>query len=116
MKSLFFVFFSFFLFTATFAANEAPAKKVKEVVIQTSAQCGMCEERLEKALYKVKGVKSVALNLENKKITILYKTKHTNADALRKVIANTGYDADKVEADKKAYEALPTCCQKGGHS
>lgn len=115
MKSLFFVFFSLLLFTTSFAGNEAPTKGIEEIVIQTSAQCGMCEERLEKALYKVKGVKSVTLNLEDKKISILYKSKHTNAEALREVIAQTGYDADAVEADKKAYKALPACCQKGGH-
>ena len=27
----------------------------------------------------------------------------------------TGYDADGIPADEKAYHALPTCCKLGGH-
>jgi copper chaperone CopZ len=89
-----------------------PEPKTKEIKIQTSAVCGMCEERLETNLAFEKGVKSVELDDETKILTIVYKTAKTDPDKLRKAISKLGYDADDVEADPKAYAKLPACCKK----
>jgi copper chaperone CopZ len=99
-------------------AQEAKTKelkepKEKEIKIQTSAICGMCEERLESNLAYEKGVKSVELDDETKILTIVYKTDKTNPEKLRKAISELGYDADDVEAEPKAYAKLPACCKKG---
>lgn len=93
----------------------AQDKGVKEIVISTSAQCGMCKDRIEKELAFTKGVKYANLDLETKDVTIRYKEGKTTADALRKAISKVGYDADDVPADPVAYEKLPACCKKGGH-
>ncbi|GAB4398313.1 MAG: hypothetical protein OHK0053_16670 [Microscillaceae bacterium] len=88
----------------------------QEITIQTSAQCGMCKERIEKALLLEKGVKQATLNLENKTVKIVFNGNQTNAAALRTAIANTGYDADEVPAVAENYQKLPACCKKdGGH-
>jgi mercuric ion binding protein len=92
------------------AQDEEP--KEKEIKIQTSAICGMCEERIESNMAYVKGVKSVELDDETKIVTITYKTAKTDPDKLRKAISELGYDADDVEADAKAYAKLPACCKK----
>ncbi|EAY27043.1 heavy-metal-associated domain-containing protein [Microscilla marina] len=90
-------------------------KKVATLSIKTSAQCGMCKDRIEKAMAYERGVKKAVLDVESKMLTVTYKTRKTNPDKLRKAVSNVGYDADKVIAEQKAYNKLPACCQKGGH-
>jgi cation transport ATPase len=87
-------------------------KNRAEISIQTSAKCGMCKDRLEKEMAYTPGVKSSVLNLDDKKLTIVYNPKKTSPEKLRKVISMVGYDADDVPADKNAHDALPPCCQK----
>lgn len=96
-------------------AEQKKDKSVNKIEIQTSAQCEMCKERLEKDLAYEKGVKFVELDLETKVLTVKYKADKTDADKLRKAVSKIGYDADDVEADPEAYAKLPACCQKGGH-
>jgi len=93
------------------AQDEVP--KEKEIKIQTSAICGMCEERIESNMAYEKGVKSVELDDKTKIVTITYKTAKTDPKKLREAISKLGYDADDVEADPKAYAKLPACCKKG---
>lgn len=90
-------------------------KKTEKVEIQTSAQCTMCKDRIEKNMAYAKGVKSVNLDLETKIITIEYRTDKTDPDKLKESISKIGYDADDAAADIKAYNKLPDCCKKGGH-
>lgn len=85
------------------------------VTIKTSSQCEMCKKRIEKGMSLEKGVKSAILNLDDHTLTVIYKKNKTNPDALRKALANIGYDADDVPANEKAYNKLPDCCKKGGH-
>lgn len=90
-------------------------KKVETISIKTSAQCGMCKDRIEKAMAYEKGVKKAVLDVDSKILTVTYKTRKTNPKKLRKAVSKVGYDADKVVAEEKAYSKLPMCCQKGGH-
>jgi len=92
-------------------ADEKP-KKTETIEIQTSAVCGMCEERIENDLKFEKGIKYVELDDETKIVTVEYRTAKTNPDEIRKAISKIGYDADDVEADPIAYEKLPACCKK----
>lgn len=81
------------------------------IEIKTSAQCGMCKDKLETALRKTKGVVSASLDLENKIFTVAH-NHDTNPEAIRQIISQLGYDADNVPADAKAYDKLPACCKK----
>ncbi|MCX7744601.1 MAG: heavy-metal-associated domain-containing protein [Flavobacteriales bacterium] len=96
-------------------AQQLGTKKIEEAKINTSAQCEMCKERIEKALYKVKGVISANLDLHTKAVTIIYKPHKTNIEALRKAINLAGYNADNSPANTDAYNKLPECCQKVGN-
>ena len=105
-------FLAFMLGTLSMVKGQDPEPKEKEIKIQTSAICGMCEERIETNMAYEKGVKSVELDDKTKIVTIKYKTAKTDPEKLRKAISKLGYDADDVEADPKAYEKLPACCKK----
>ena len=87
----------------------------KETVeILTSASCfeGLCcKDRIEEEMQFTKGVTAVDLDIESQVLTVTFKTKKTDADKLRKVISLLGYNADDIEANKKAHDDLPSCCQ-----
>lgn len=83
--------------------------------IHTSAQCDMCQKRIEEALAFAKGVKYAKLDVDSKVVTVAINPKKTNAAAVKAVINKTGYDADDSPADPAAYEKLHACCKKGAH-
>lgn len=85
----------------------------KEILkVKTSAICEMCKSKIEKNLALTKGVKSANLNLEDKVVTVEYNSEKTNALAIRKAIAEVGYDADDMPAEKAGYDKLSDCCKK----
>ncbi len=92
--------------------NVSLAGDSKKAEIKTSAICGMCKKTIEKGLNKLDGVQKASLDVKTKVATVEYNPKKTNIDKIRKAIANTGYDADKVKANKKAYAKLMGCCKK----
>jgi mercuric ion binding protein len=100
------------LFSVIVLNAQDPDPKIKEIKIQTSAICGMCEERIESNMAYEKGVKSVELDDETKIVTITYRVDKTDPKKLREAISKLGYDADDVKADPKAYAKLPACCKK----
>ena len=81
--------------------------------IFTSAQCigDCCKERIEEEMQFTKGVTAVNLDIESQVLTVTFKTKKNSVEKIRKIISGIGYDADDVEADKKAHDKLPKCCQ-----
>ncbi len=89
----------------------AQDNKFTEIYILTSARCGMCKEKIETAMAYEKGVKEFNLDLNTKKLKVIYDENKTNAVKIRKAISKLGYDADSVKADPKAYKKLPACCK-----
>ena len=90
------------------------APKYATVVIQTSAECEQCEERLENGLNFTKGIKFAELDMVSMKLTVKFKTKTIDLPAIKTKISSLGYSADEVPADPKAFEELPACCKPGG--
>ena len=79
---------------------------------KTSAVCDMCKARIEKSLAYEKGVQSATLDVPSKVLTVSYRADKTNEAALRTAVQKTGYDADALTADARAYNRLPDCCKK----
>jgi copper chaperone CopZ len=97
-----------------FCANNVVAQ-TEVVKIKTSAQCETCKATIEKHMNFEKGVKSAELNIEDKNLTVTYDAKKTTPEKLRIAVTKSGYDADSLLADPKAYKKLRKCCKKGGH-
>jgi copper chaperone CopZ len=110
MKTTALIIFLFF-----FSELALSQKKFEEVIIQTSAQCGDCKERIESKLNYTKGVIFAELELESKKVTVKYKTKFITLLEIKKAIASIGYSADEIKAKEEDVLKLPKCCQPGGH-
>ncbi|MEJ8801721.1 heavy-metal-associated domain-containing protein [Pontibacter sp. H249] len=100
----------------SFGAN-AQNKNEQTVKIKTSAVCDMCKTTLEKAMAYEKGVKKSSLDVDSKILTVVFDSRKTNADNLRKAVNESGYDADNKPASERAYKRLDDCCKKeaGAH-
>ena len=106
------IFFPVVLF---FCTAHLSAQKSQTVTFQTSAQCGMCKERIEKEMNFAPGVQYAELNMDDMSLTIKFKSKKTTADDLRKWVAAIGYTADGVKPKEEDVKKLPLCCQPGSH-
>jgi copper chaperone CopZ len=119
MKNIILIAIAVFAFGTIQAVNvDIPVLMEKDskydtVEIITSANCHMCEERIEHDMSFEKGVKSVDLDLDANVLTIVYKRGKTTEKDLKVALTKIGYDADEMVADQKAHDRLPACCQKG---
>ena len=94
------------------AAAPVAANGTTTVQFKTSAVCDMCKTRIEKSMAYEKGVQSAVLDVPTKVLTVTYKADKTTPAALRTAVQKTGYDADELTADARAYNRLPDCCKK----
>jgi len=90
------------------------SQKAETSIIQTSAQCNDCKERIEGKLNYTKGIKFAELDMETKKVTVKYATKKILLQKIKETIAGIGYDADEVKAKQEDVLKLPKCCHPGG--
>lgn len=112
MKKYLIVMLGILLMNNTFAQDKKA--KYETVVIQTSAECGACKERMEEMFNYTSGVKFAELNLEDKKITVKYQPSKISLTEVKQKIVDLGYDADEMKANPAAQKKLPACCQPGG--
>ena len=87
----------------------------KKAKIMTTAQCNMCKKKIETALNDLEGIEVAELDVTSKKLKVKYDSKKLSLQAIRERVASVGYQADDVKANEEAYNALPGCCQLGGH-
>ena len=97
------------IFSLTMVAQEKKSKN-KKVVIKVAGNCGMCEKRIEKAAYSVKGVKNAEWHVDCQDIHLVIDETKCSADDVAKAIAAVGHDTGKIKADDVVYEKLHGCC------
>lgn len=97
------------LFSLTMVAQEKKSKN-KKVVIKVAGNCGMCEKRIEKAAYSVKGVKNAEWHVDCQDIHLVIDETKCSADDVAKAIAAVGHDTGSIKADNAVYEKLHGCC------
>ena len=97
------------LFSLTMVAQEKKSKN-KKVVIKVAGNCGMCEKRIEKAAYTVKGVKNAEWHVDCQDIHLVIDETKCSADDVAKAIAAVGHDTGTIKADDAVYEKLHGCC------
>ncbi|MFM2189775.1 MAG: hypothetical protein RL491_161 [Bacteroidota bacterium] len=98
------------LFLAMFGT--AAMAQESKITIKTTARCGECKENIEKALMQEKGVRFAELDVKTAVAVVVYNSKKTTPETLRKAISDVGYDADELAANPVAVEKLKPCCKK----
>jgi copper chaperone CopZ len=109
MKQMLFVFF---LIGFASVASAQQQKPITVSINTPTVQCDMCKRKIEDFLKYEEGVTKVVVYPKQKKTTVTYLTDRTNLENIKTAIANTGYDAEEVKAEKDAYNKLPACCKK----
>lgn len=106
------VFFMVALFSLPTTAQETPKKlkKNKNVVFSVNGNCKMCEKRIEKAAYSIRGVKSAEWHVDCQDIHLIIDERKCNVKDVQQAIANAGHDAGTIRATDEAYENLHHCC------
>lgn len=85
---------------------------VSEVRISVpTVQCGSCQNKVEKALRAMAGVKSAQVDLGDKVALVSFEPRKVGLPALEYAIALTGYDANSLKRDSTAYAKLDACCK-----
>ncbi len=97
------------LFSLTMVAQEKKSKN-KKVEFKVAGNCGMCEKRIEKAAFSVKGVKSAEWHSDHGDIHLIIDETKCTANDVAKAIAAVGHDTEFVKAEDTVYDKLHGCC------
>jgi len=73
--------------------------------------CGMCENRIEKAANSVDGLTATNWNKETKMIEVSFDASKTDVNTVHIAIAKAGHDTDLHRAKDETYNTLPECCK-----
>lgn len=76
----------------------------------THGVCGMCENRIEKAL-KVDGISYGDWDVDTHETTVIYNPKKFTPLQIQKLVAKVGHDTELVKADDDVYNSLHDCCK-----
>ena len=98
------------LLTPLFIFSQEKDKNEK-ASFEVLGMCGMCKNRIEKATYKVKGVKYSNWDIPTNKISLIYNGRVTTIQDIRKAIAVAGHDNGTFLATDEAYNNLHGCCK-----
>ena len=91
-------------------AQEKKSKN-KKVEFSVAGNCEMCQKRIEKAAFSVKGVKSANWHIDHKDIHLIIDETKCSVEDVQKAIALAGHDAGKIKTKDEVYNDLHGCCK-----
>ena len=106
MKKIIAITVLLFVGVTTFAQN-----KNAKASIEVDGVCLMCKNRIEKACFKIKGVKSANWNVETHELQLIYNEGKTNLNEIHKSITAVGHDTKALKATDEAYATVHPCCK-----
>ena len=107
MKKILFIL----LLIPIFSFSQEEKSKTSRAQFTVLGECEMCKDRIEKATFKVKGVKYSSWSIPKNKLSIIYNSNKVSLNDIKKQIAETGHDTDEITATDAAYENLHHCCK-----
>ncbi len=96
--------------TETKAPEGEAIASAETVTFGVRGNCGSCKRVIDKAAM-IDGVSEADWDVEDKAITVTYDPAVASLDDIHASIAQTGYDTDKVSAEKKNYNKITGCCK-----
>ncbi|WP_430931594.1 heavy-metal-associated domain-containing protein [Saccharicrinis sp. 156] len=106
MKTKMLSLISMFLLGTSMLFAQAKTEKFK-----VYGNCGMCENRIEKAAQSVEGVTGADWDKQTKMIKVSFDESKTNVHKVHMAIAKVGHDTDMHKAKDETYSSLPGCCK-----
>jgi copper chaperone CopZ len=116
MKTNLIIILFFALAGSAASAQTTPAASAKVVTanIKVYGNCGMCKDRIEKAL-DTKGVKQAKWNIATKNLEVIYVPEKITEKKIRELVSAAGHDTDSTKAKDAVYAKLPFCCLYRDH-
>ncbi|HEX5111620.1 MAG TPA: heavy-metal-associated domain-containing protein [Saprospiraceae bacterium] len=105
-----FLFFVTGISTNLSAQAKSTATADQTISFHVSGVCGECKERIESTVMDVKGVKKAEWDPQSDMLVVVGTAK-MDKQKIANALAKAGHKSDLAEADPKAYEKLPKCCQ-----
>jgi copper chaperone CopZ len=97
------------IFSLTAMAQEKKSKNKKEE-FTVAGNCGMCQKRIEKAAFSVKGVKNAEWHVDCQDIHLVIDETKCSKEDVAKAIAAVGHDTALIKAEDTVYDKLHGCC------
>ena len=91
-------------------SGQSKGKKNVKATFEVSGTCEMCQKRIQKAAFSVKGVKMANWDIPSHLMAVIYDSNKTSLDSLQHTIALAGHDTPLVKAIEATYDKLPMCC------
>ncbi len=88
----------------------AQGRNAEEVEFTVLGNCGMCKDRIERAAYTVRGVRSANWDQEKQKLTLTFRTDRTDQETIERAIAKAGHDTESFITDEETHANLHHCC------
>ncbi|MDA3867085.1 MAG: heavy-metal-associated domain-containing protein [Salinivirgaceae bacterium] len=85
--------------------------QVKTEKFEVKGNCGMCENRIEKAAKSVDDVSAADWNQETEILEVAFDESKTSVDKIQMAIAKVGHDTPLHKAKDDVYNGLPGCCK-----
>lgn len=93
------------------AQPDARAQRLETSRFRVYGNCGMCEERIQRAARSVKGVVAARWEEESGQLTVKYQKGVAEPEAIHQAIADAGHDTDRIRAKDSVYQDLHHCCK-----
>lgn len=90
------------------------AQKVVTDTLWVGGVCGMCEERIAKAV-DTKGVLNSDYDLHEHQLVVTYNRKKTSLEQISQRLNDVGHDTNLSKADDEVYEQIHACCKYREH-
>lgn len=103
-----------FLGLLAFSCSQNTTDSGKQTEFYVRGNCGMCEERIEKAVMGIDGVTKADWKVETKNLTVSYDSTKTSELQIQQTVANVGHETKTITSPQAVHDALPECCKKGG--
>ena len=90
----------------TFAQN-----KNEKASLEVDGVCLMCKNRIEKACFGTKGVKSAIWDVKTHELKLIYDARKTNLKTIQNSVVAVGHDTKGLKASDEAYASVHPCCK-----
>ena len=92
------------------ASGISVSEEPGEATFTVLGNCGMCKDRIERAAYLVRGVRSASWNQEKQQFTVSYRPQRTNQEQIERAIAKAGHDTENFLTHDEIHANLHHCC------
>ena len=83
----------------------------KSIQLWVDGICGMCKDRIEKAVMELDGIESANWDVDSRMLTYQTSVEDFDETSIHLAVTRVGHDTKMFKAPQKTYDALHACCK-----